>query len=337
MSNLNFGILSTASVNDYAFLPVVKQLGRVTLLAVASRDAGKAKSYAEKHNIRRAYGSYGELLADPDIDCVYIPLPVSMHKEWSIKALNAGKHVLCEKPVAANEAEALEIAAKVKETGLTFAEAFHYRYHPLCDRLEEIVRGGEIGEVIKIVSQSGVPLPDKNKVQFKPELAGGALLDIGCYPVDFSRWIAGCDDAIVARTHVEMTSSGVDGSMHADLEFANGVNAEINCSLVKFQPMYANITGSKGSIYIFMPFSPVVGVGDLRLSLYIFLVRAGLKVRNVRVPAKTTYYCQLDSFCRAVRTGRPPITNIDEAAANMRIIDAVYRKANEWLAWNKWW
>ena len=327
MKTLKFGVLSTASVNSYAFLPVIKKVPGAALDAIASRDLKKARAYAKKHGIPKAYGDYDSLLADPEITCVYIPLPVSMHAEWSSKAMDAGKHVLCEKPVAANEAEALAIAEKAEATGLTFAEAFHYLYHPLMGRVTEIVRSGGIGELVSIAAVHGVPLTDRNKVQFKPELAGGALLDIGCYPVNFARVIAGCDDARALEAVPKMTRSGVDGSMRASLEFESGVRADINCSLVGYLPMSAVVRGTKGAIYLLSPFNPAVALGPACVDIYLIIHQRGLEFRGIRVPTVTSYQRQLESFCEDVRAGAAPLTNAREAAANMRLIDAIYEKA----------
>jgi predicted dehydrogenase len=327
MENLRFGILSTASVNDYAFIQPIKNVPCTELLAIASRDLKQSANYAARHGIPEAYGDYARLLADPDVDCVYIPLPVSMHAEWAIRSLEAGKHVLCEKPATANANEARAIAAKVKETGKIFAEAFHYRYHPLAARIEEIVRSGGVGEVLNISATFGVPLFDKSKVQFSKELAGGALLDIGCYPANFSRWIAGSDDATVVYADAQLTRSGVDGTIRAKLKFANGVVAEINASLVKYLPMAARIKGSKGEIDILSPFTPAAQVGKFVIDVYVLIHREGYKVHNIRVPSITSYNAQLEAFCAAVRTGIQPVTNADEAVANMLLLDAIRDKA----------
>jgi predicted dehydrogenase len=324
---LNFGVLSTASVNEYAFLPVIKRIPGAKLVAVASRDAERARVYAKKNGILRSYGDYDSLLSDADIDCIYIPLPISMHAEWSVKAMEAGKHVLCEKPVAANEAEARAIAEKVKETGAIFAEAFHYRYHPLAECVEKLVRGGEIGEVTNVFAQFGIPLPDRGKVQFRPDLAGGALLDIGCYPVSFSRWIAVCDEAVVVKATAKMTSTGVDGSMRADLKFKNGITAKIGCSLIELMPMSAFIRGTKGSISILAPFTPAFYAGPVLVGVYAMILQQGIRIRNIRVTRALTYQRQLESFCDCVRSGSSPLTNADEAVVNMRLIDAIYNKA----------
>ncbi len=327
MEALRFGILSTARVNDYSFLPVIKKVDGAELTAIASRDSAGAGAYAAKHMIPKSYGNYDSLLADSQIDCVYIPLPVSMHAEWSVKALDAGKHVLCEKPIASNESEALAIAEKADASGLTFAEAFHYIYHPVMTRTLEIVRSGGIGHIKRISAMHGVPHFDTDRVQFKPELAGGALRDIGCYPVHFARSVAGCNDARVLKATAEMTRSGVDGTMRATIEFTNGIRAEVIGSLAKYYPMSASVMGDKGSIHLLSPFNPAIGIGPFHMDVYLMIKRSKNGMRSIRVPTVTSYQCQLEAFCEAVRTGGRLPTTARDGAANMRIIDAIYRKA----------
>ncbi len=327
MKPLSYGIISTASINDNGFINHIKYIKDADLLAVASRNPRTAKDYAAKRGIPRHYGSYEELLSDADIDCVYISLPVSLHKKWSILSLKAGKNVLCEKPVAGSAREAEDIAEAVNASGLIFAEAFHYRYHPLSARIEEIVRNGEIGEIRSVYSQFGVRLFDKGKVQFRADCGGGALLDIGCYPVSFSRWILDCDDAEILSARADSVSDGVDRAAEAVMKFKNGVVAEINCSLADFLPPYALIKGEKGSIFVFMPFSPAFRVGPAIIEPYILVVRSGGKIRSLRVHKNTTYQSQIEAFSKAVRTGVQPATDITEGVANMKLLDAIYEKA----------
>ncbi len=326
MKKLRFGILSTAHANNFAFLPMVGRLENMQLDAIASRNAENARSYADKHGISKSYGSYDELIADQDIDCVYISLPNSMHKEWSVKALDAGKHVLCEKPMASNEMEAQEIADKVKEVKLTYAEAFHYRYHPLAKRLEEIIRSGEIGEVREISSVFNNRVHDRKKPQLSPLLAGGALMDTGCYPVSFCRWISGCDDANVVWATSRITETGVDGTTVARLKFANGVIGNIVCSIDLLYPVSAFIRGSKGSIFLNRPYCPCWQKGNTVKDVYTFILQRGLKIDNIRVPTITSYYCQLQEFCSAVIERRQPITDAEHGVLNMRLIDAIFEK-----------
>ncbi len=322
MDTINIGILSTASVNAYSILPYKGNIRGMKVAAVASRDYRKASEYVRKHSIPTAFGDYESLLADPAISCVYIPLPVSMHREWSIRAMRAGKHVLCEKPVAANAAEAQEIRAVADETGMIFAEAFHYRYHPLAAKIEEIVRGGDLGEIVRITSQFGVPLLDRGKIQFRPDCAGGALLDIGCYPASFSRWIAACDDYTVDKARFKMIS-GVDGAVAASVSFSTGTAAKITGSLVEYLPMFAHVQGSRGSLFVFMPFTPAIMAGPFHIDSYLCLLRRGPSVKNIRVAQKVSYHAQLEAFRDAIIAHRQPVTNAPEAVANMRLLDAI--------------
>lgn len=327
MTTLNFGSLGIASIHAYGFTPIIKNVDGLTFYAVASRNGQKARAYAEQHKIPKAYEGYEALLADPDVHCVYIPLPNSLHAEWCLKALDAGKHVLCEKPVTANAAQAERVAAKVAETGLTFAEGFHYRYHPLIKKLEELVRGGAIGNLRYVSARFCEAMSDSGKAQYDPAMAGGALMDVGCYPVSFARWMAGCDDAEIMNANCELTPSGVDGYTRATIRFANGVSARISCSITRNKPMYAYVRGDAGAIFIHAPFSPTMDMRGIWYSQYVFLLRQGAAVQSLRFPKIRTYTCQLQAFRDAVLSGTQPETDIREGVANMRIIDAIFKKA----------
>lgn len=333
MDKLRFGILSTASINEDAILPMPRWVDAMEISAVASRTEESARKYADKHGIAKAYGGYDALIADPDIDCVYIPVPNAMHKEWSLKALGAGKHVLCEKPMSSSEAEAREVADKVKATGLTYAEAFHYRYHPLAERVEEIVRSGEIGELLVVSATFNNRIYDRSKVQMDPKLSGGALMDTGCYPVSFCRWIAGCDEAKVVAARSMMTSSGVDGTTRAILKFDNGVIGRVMCSIDLPFPAIVLIEGSKGSIFLNWPYCPAVRRGRKLVDIYMCVVRRGMQLENLRVPTITTYHCQMRAFCDAVHAHKQPLTNAEQGVLNMRLIDAIYEKSGGKKNW----
>ncbi|HOY64210.1 MAG TPA: Gfo/Idh/MocA family oxidoreductase [bacterium] len=326
MQKLRFGILSTAHANNFTMLPMAGRIDEMEIAAVASRGIQKAKEYAARNGIRKAFGSYEELVADPDIDCAYISMPNSMHKEWSVKALRAGKHVLCEKPLASNEKESREIEDAVRETGRTFAEAFHYRYHPLADKLEEIIRSGRIGNVVEIDAAFNNRVRDRKKPQLSPELGGGALMDTGCYLVSFSRWISGCDEADVVWAKSTKTETGVDGTTAASLRFKNGIAANIVCSIDLTQPVSAFIRGDRGSIFINRPFCPGWQKGDAVKDVYFFIVQRGLNIERITVPTVTSYHCQLKEFCRAVAEGRQTVTDAGQGTLNMRLIDAIRNK-----------
>ncbi|HOX29291.1 MAG TPA: Gfo/Idh/MocA family oxidoreductase, partial [bacterium] len=220
-SSLKFGIISSASVLAYGFMPAVKLTEGVEAVAIASRDLTKAKQTASRYGIPKAYGSYNEILRDPGVDCIYVPLPNAMHIEWARKALKAGKHVLCEKPAGWSAREVASLRGLIEKTGLIFAEAFQYRYHPLMTKIKEIIDKGTIGEVVNVEASYCEVITSRDMVQFKPDMAGGSLMDVGCYCVDFCRFIIGCDEAEVLKTKSKIVR-GVDGDMKAELLFSNG-------------------------------------------------------------------------------------------------------------------
>ncbi len=325
-NNLRFGIISCASILEYGFMPAVELTEGVEAVAISSRDIKKAKRAASKYGIRKAYGDYESILHDHNIDCVYIPLPNSMHIKWARRSLEAGKHVLCEKPLAWNAAEAESLIELISGSGLTFAEAFQYRYHPLMHRVEEIVRSGRIGKLQRVEASYCEIIPDRRAVQFRPEMAGGALMDVGSYCVNFCRFIAGCDDAEVAAAESEI-SEGVDGSTCAELRFSNGVRAVVHCSILATTPCYAVIAGSEGTVFIHNPFPAALYEKGRVADKYLCIVRTGDVIENIRVPSKLTYACQMEAFRDAVLAGEQPLIDINEAVANMRIIDAIRKKA----------
>lgn len=325
--DIRFGILSTASVNAYGFLPHVPRVPGARVLAVASRDARAAAAYAKKHRIPRAYGGYDALLSDPDVNAVYIPLPTGMHHEWTLRALRAGKHVLCEKPMAASRAQAQAVAAEVAKTGLVFSEGYHYMHHPLFARIQDIVSSGGIGDLRAVRASFGVPLADKSKVQFDPDLGGGALRDTGCYPVSFVHALAGGGQARVLQARARRTPSGVDGALRAELLFDDSVRALIKCSIEQYMPMHASVHGTRGDLFVMTPFTPAMPAGPLIVPLYALLHRKGHRVRGVRVPPAVSYQRQIEAFRNAVRTGAQPVTSAEHGAAVLGLIDAIYAAA----------
>jgi len=325
-SALRFGIISTASILEYGFMPAVRLTEGVEASAIASRHIDKAKKAAEKYGIPKVCGSYNDILNDPEIDCVYVPLPNALHVEWARRALKAGKHVLCEKPLARSAPEARSLAGLVKSSGLTFAEAFQYRYHPLMEKVGSIVRSGRIGDVVRVEASYCEIIPNRKAVQFDPGMAGGALMDVGCYCVNFCRFAAGCDDAEVTGARSKIVN-GVDGETRAELLFGNGVRATVICSILKTTPCYAAVAGTKGTIFILNPFPSALMTGGKVTDMYLCLVRTGDKIENVRVPTKLTYACQMEAFRDAVRAGEQPLINIHDATANMTLIDAILARA----------
>lgn len=295
-----------------------KHVKEVEVVAVASRDATKAKEFAKKHGVPRALGSYDELLRDPSVDAVYIPLPNSMHAAWSIKALRSGKHVLCEKPLASNADEARRMNAVAGETGLALVEAFHYRYHPVADQLKRIVNSGEIGEIMRAELRWKFDTSRSN-IRFDYSLSGGALMDIGCYQIHLLRFLTG-QEPLVTDASAERTSEQVDGAMVAHLHFPGGLDARIECSMISKELVQdLQLYGSKGELRCDSPFLPHAG-GSIRI-----LHDANKK--RVKIDPTETYVYQLKAFAAAARGGTPAITGGDDAIRNMEAIDAIYRKA----------
>ncbi|HEY7358779.1 MAG TPA: Gfo/Idh/MocA family oxidoreductase, partial [Ktedonobacterales bacterium] len=195
---VRIGVLGAARIAPSAIVKPARKLPQVTLSAIAARNPQRASAFASKHHIPRVLASYDELIADPDLDAVYIPLPNGLHYAWTLKALAAGKHVLCEKPFAANAAEAEQMVAAAEGSGRVLMEAFHYRYHPLGQRMKEVVTSGQLGKIQHIETWMCFPLPLFNDIRYRYDLAGGALMDAGCYAVNMLRWLAGTEPEVTS-------------------------------------------------------------------------------------------------------------------------------------------
>ena len=297
-----------------------KSVADVQILAIASRDLKRAYRFARKHYIPRVHQTYGALLADHDIDAVYNPLPNSLHAEWTIKALKAGKHVLCEKPFASNAEEAEEMARFAQGTGLVLSEAFAYRYHPLTARVKQIITGGELGKIKHFEAEFSFFLPSSNNIRFNYDLSGGALMDAGCYPVSLVRYLAGAEPR-VERAEARLFRPQVDQKMCADLSFDDGRTARINCSMrsPKLFTSVLKVEAEAGSLHVLSPFQPHI---FHRLTIR----KPGVTVRE-RVPGENSYTLQLRAFVKAIRRGTKFSTDPTDGIGNMRVIDAIYEKA----------
>ena len=303
-----------------ALVAPAREVPGVEVIAVAARDADKARRFAEKHIIPIVHGSYKALLADPDVNAVYNPLPNGLHGEWTIAALRAGKHVLCEKPFAANAEEAQAVAQVAAETGLVVMEAFHYRYHGLTRRLLEIVGSGALGTIEHIEAAYTIPLFTRD-IRWQFDLAGGSLMDIGCYAVHLVRTLAGAEPT-VRSARAKLMSPGVDRWLNAQLDFADGRTAEITAAMASARifGMNAIVTGSEGTMRVFNPVLP-----HLRNSIALHTRSGKRKERVDRLP--TSYVMQLRAFADAVLHGAPVLTGPEDAVANMKVIDACYAAA----------
>lgn len=317
---MRIGILGAAPIARAAILEPRRLAPEVEVAAIAARDPARAARFAARHAIPRVHPSYAALLADPELDAVYIPLPNSLHARWSIRALRAGKHVLCEKPLAANADEAAAMSAAAAETGLVLAEGFHYRYHPLALRLKQIVDGGELGQVRHIAAEFSVPLLAPRSIQYRYDLAGGAMMDVGCYAVDLLRFLAGAEPE-VTHARARLIRSRVDRRMDVRVHFPDCRTGAITCALLsaRLLRMSARVEGTAGSLGVVFPFLPH--------HFHWITVRTAAGVRRERLDRTPTYTYQLRAFARAVAGGTSLLADAAGGVANMRVIDAVYTAA----------
>ncbi len=322
MATLRIGVLGAARIAPAALVKPARLVDGVEVVAVAARDRGRAEKFAQKHGIGRVFDSYDALVADPEIDAIYNPLPNGLHGVWTKAALAAGKHVLCEKPFTANADEARDVAAAADASGLVVMEAFHYRYHPVAQRMVDVVRGGEIGELRHVESSLCIPLPLPKDIRYRLDLAGGATMDTGCYAIHMNRLVAGAEPEVISA-QARLARPDVDRWMQAQLRYPDGVTGTMTTALWSSTPLKVSVraVGSVGELRVFNPTGPQMG--------YRMTVRRGGTKRRIRVEGakKATYTYQLEAFVAAVRDGAPVLTPPADAIANMSVIDAVYRAA----------
>jgi D-xylose 1-dehydrogenase (NADP+, D-xylono-1,5-lactone-forming) len=316
-ADLNWGILGTARINR-SFIPALKASSRNQLVAIASRTYQKAESYAKEWDIPYAFGSYGTLLAEPDIDVIYIPLPNSLHSEWTIKAALAGKHVLCEKPLALKieDVDAMAEAANYSKVILT--EAFMYRHHPQTLKVKELVDGGAIGEVLLVRGCFSFLLSRDGDIRFKPELGGGSLWDIGCYPVSFARYILGCEPIQVFGWQ-SVGDVGVDMVFTGQMEFPGKVFAQFDCSFAMPLRTCMEVVGREGQIELSTPFKP-------GLVEEITLVRND-EITSIKVSGEVLYIGEIEDLAESILSGKAPRISIDDSRGNIATIQALYASA----------
>jgi predicted dehydrogenase len=302
-------------------------LAEVEVAAVAARDRARAEKFAHKHGIPKVHESYHALIADPTVDAIYNPLPNGLHGRWTIAALEAGKHVLCEKPFTACADEAERVAAvAAAHPGLVVMEAFHYRYHPLVERLLEIIGSGELGSVQRIETRMCFPLPLFNDIRYQIDLAGGALMDAGCYAVHQLRTLAGTEPEVLSAV-AKCAKPQVDRWTKAEVGFTDGRTGSVECSMWsrKLLTLGARVVGSQGELKVLNMTGPQY---YHRISVRTRDPRSGSSARRSdKVKGETTYWYQLGAFTNAVREGGPVLTPPADSVANMRVIDAVYRAA----------
>jgi predicted dehydrogenase len=322
-ATLRVGILGAARIAPWAVIGPARRLPRVEVAAVAARDPARALAFSRRHAIPRVHTSYAGLLADPAIDVVYNPLPNSLHAEWSLRALEAGKHVLCEKPIANNAAEAEQLAQSAEEAqahGLLLGEAFHYRYHPLAQRMKEVVTGGEIGALRRIEVAFLTPMLRRDDIRLHYELGGGALMDLGCYAVNLLRFLAGEEPEVVQAT-ARLWSPGVDRAVRGELRFPGGVEATLHVALKHWGvPRVAcRVEGTQGELRVVNFVLPHL--------FHRVELRTAAGRRRESFSGETTYFYQLQAFAQAARGEGAFPTDAADGLRIMRVVDALYRAA----------
>jgi predicted dehydrogenase len=314
-----WGLLSTARING-AVLAGARASDRVDVIAVASRDAARAEAYAREHGIERAYAGYGALLGDPDVEAVYIPLPNSLHVEWTLRALEAGKHVLCEKPFSRRAEEVEEAFALAERAGLVLSEGFMWRHHPQAAKLEQLVGEGAVGRLRLVRAAFSFRLAavhGADDARFSPELDGGSLMDVGCYCVSAVRLVAGEPERVSAEQVVG--SSGVDVAFAATLRFPGDVIAHFDCGFVMPFRDELEVVGDEASLFVDDPWHIRAPGIELRREL-----------ENQRIPVEpaSSYQLELENVSDAIRGEAPLLLGRDDALGQARVIESLYRSAD---------
>ncbi len=323
MKKVRWGVLGVAKIATKKVIPAM-QLGEMTeVVAIASRDLGKSQLAAADLGIERAYGSYDDLLADPDVEAIYNPLPNHLHVPWSIKAAEAGKHVLCEKPIALTVAETRELIAARDRTGVRIGEAFMVRTHPQWVRSRELVETGAIGKLLAIVSTFSYFNADPANIRNILNLGGGGLMDIGCYPIQISRFLFGREPERVTGMIERDPESGVDRLTSGMLDFGNG-QAVFTCSTQMVPYQRVQILGTKARIEIEIPFNAPPDQ-PCRISIDSGADLFGGGIHTEEFPVCDQYTIQGDAFSRAIREGTEVPTPLEDSIGNMAVIEALFQ------------
>ncbi|KUM77978.1 Gfo/Idh/MocA family protein [Streptomyces curacoi] len=320
---LRVGVLGAARITELSLVGPARTTGH-RLVAVAARDRSRAEAFAEEHDVERVVDSYADLLADPEVEVVYNPLANGLHGPWNLAALAAGKHVLTEKPSASNAEEAAEVREAAAKAGTVFMEAFHYLFHPVTRRLHELLASGELGELQRVETLVAIPAPDDADPRWSLTLAGGAVMDLGCYSLHAVRmlapWAGGAPRLVSARGGERAGAPGVDEWLDSDLEFPGGATASARCHMAYGElEMSCRIVGSRGEA-----FAPnfVLPHRDDRV-----VVRTADGERTERLGTRSSYTYQLEALAAHIRRDAPLPLDADDALATMSLIDDAYRAA----------
>jgi predicted dehydrogenase len=316
---LRWGLLGTARINR-RLIPALRASSGNRLVAVASRNAARAAEYATEWGIDRAHGSYEALLADPEIDVVYVPLPNHLHAEWTVRAVRAGKHVLCEKPLALTVDEVDAMAGAAGEAGVVVTEGFVYRHQAQTLRVKQLVDGGAIGSVRFVRGTFSFTLDRPDDIRFRPEWGGGCLWDVGCYPLGFTRFVLGAEPVEVAGTQV-LGLTGVDETFAGQMLFPGGVLAHVDAGFRSEPRTALEIAGTDGTIVVRQPWRPE--------GLPILLTRGGETEEVAAVGGEDRFLLEIEDIAASVRTGRPSRVSLAESRGNVATIVALLQSARE--------
>lgn len=321
---MRLGLLSVARITTNAVVAPAAEVDGVELAAVAARDGARARAAADEWGIDVAHDGYEALIADPSIDAVYIATPAALHRRWAIAALEAGKHVLCEKPIGANADDARAMVAAADAADRILMEAFHWRYHPFVAQVEALLAAGAVGAIERV--EGVFELPDgvigRGDIRWDLALGGGALMDLGCYAVQWLRWIVGDEPQVVSAT-AQCPVPGIDGALRAELAWPSGVTGSMQCSMIApaaGRVASLTVTGADGELVVANPLAPQNGDTSITVEA------RGATTRH-EVDRSASYHHQLVAFADAVATGRQPVTSGDDIVATMACIDACYRAA----------
>jgi predicted dehydrogenase len=320
---VRIGVLGAARIAPAALIKPARSVDDVEVAAVAARDRSRAQAFAARYGVPAVHDSYDGLLADPSLDAVYIPLPNGLHAQWTLAALKAGKHVLCEKPFTSNAAQAREVAAVADGTDLVVMEAFHYRYHPLARRMAELAGGGKLGRIQRVEAAMCFPLPRFSDIRYDFSLAGGALMDAGCYAVHALRLLAPPDPEVTAARALTMRRDRrIDRAMTAQFSFPGGATGEIRASMWSSDVLriQARAVGERGTLTVTNFVAPQFW------SRFTVTLEGGRR-RRERFGGEATYVHQLRAFAAAVRGEPANLTPPSDSVATMSLIDDIYTAA----------
>ena len=315
---MNLGLLSTARINDF-ILSAAASSERVDVVAVGSRAGALAQAYASEHGIPKAHGSYEALLDDRNVDAVYISLPNSLHHEWSMRALEAGKHVLCEKPYSRHPEHVEEAFERAKSARRVLMEAFMYRHHPQTAKVKELVKQGAVGQVRLVRSAFRFVLQGMDDIRASRDLEGGSLMDVGCYCVSGSRFIAGEPERVTGEQVLGPT--GVDLAFHGTMRFRDDVVAQFDCSFALPRYQRLDVVGDEAWLLVDAPWR-TDWEGEL-------LLRHGEHMKRIEVSQADAYQLELENFADAIEGNAKPLLDREDALGQARVIDALYRSAEQ--------